>query len=143
MEALRRASVGATLTVAIALSIGKLIGTTASLGSGAPGGALTPSMSIASGTALLSLFGVEHLGVDVGAGVAWGVMVTAMAVGVAVGLRSPLLAIVLVPELVGDYTILPMIAVVVGAAVLVNLGLDHAVERVTPLVPDVVYDDDG
>ncbi len=143
MEALRRASVGATLTVAIALSIGKLIGTTASLGSGAPGGALTPSMSIASGTALLSLFGFEHLGVDVGAGVAWGVMVTAMAVGVAVGLRSPLLAIVLVPELVGDYTILPMIAVVVGAAVLVNLGLDHAVERVTPLVPDVVYDDDG
>ncbi|MEP6299939.1 MAG: chloride channel protein, partial [Ilumatobacter sp.] len=142
MEALRNASVGATLTIAVALSIGKLIGTAASLGAGAPGGALTPSMSIASGTGLLCLLALEHLGVEIHGGVTWGVMVAAMAVGVTVGLRSPLMAIVLVPELVGDYTMLPVIAVVVAAAVLVDRGVDRATKR-TARVPDVIYDEDA
>jgi H+/Cl- antiporter ClcA len=143
MEALRRASVGGTVSMAVALSIGKLVGTTAALGSGAPGGALTPTMGIAAGTGLLALLGVEGLGIGVGAGVAWGVMVCAMAVGVSVGLRSPLLAIVLVPELVGDYSLLPLIAVVVGVAVLADAVVDRAVARVATPVPDVVYDEDA
>ena len=73
MEALRRASVGATLTVAIVLQHRQADRhhRLARLGQ-APGGALTPTMSIASGTALLSLYGAEHLGVEVGAGVAVG-----------------------------------------------------------------------
>ncbi len=143
MEALRRASGGETVAVAVALSIGKLVGTTASLGSGAPGGALTPTMSIASGTALLALIGVERLGVEVGPGVAWGVMVGAMAIGVAVGLRSPLMAVVLVPELAGDYTLLPLIAAVVVAAFAVDAGVDRIVARFASPVPDVIYDEDG
>lgn len=143
MEAMRHAAVGPTVSIALALSVGKIIGTTASLGSGAPGGALTPTVSIAAGTALLALLGAELLGVDAGAGVAWGVMVTSMAVGVAVGLRSPLLAIVLIPELVGDYTMLPVIVVVVIAATLFDRGVDHVISRVASPVPDVIYDEDG
>ena len=143
MESLRHAAIGPTLTIAVALSVGKLIGTTAALGSGAPGGALTPTISIAAGTALLSLLGVEHLGIEPGVGVVWGVMVSSMAIGVAVGLRSPLLAIVLVPELVGDYTFLPVIAVVVAAATVVDMGTGYVISRVASPVPDVIYDDDA
>ena len=143
MDALREASVHATVAVGLALAVGKLIGTTAALGSGAPGGALTPTMSIAAGAALLAVLGVEELGVSIGADVAWGVMVSAMAVGVAVGLRSPLLAVVLVPELVGDYTVLPVIAVVVVATFVADRVVDRVVRRLGRLVPDLVYDDDA
>ncbi|WP_162942057.1 chloride channel protein [Desertimonas flava] len=143
MEALRGAAAGPTVAIAVALSVGKLVGTTASLGSGAPGGALTPTIGIAAGTGLLSLFGAEALGVDVEPAIAWGVMVSTMAVGVSVGMRSPLLAVMLVPELVGDYTILPLIAVVVLAAKLVDVGVDFAVARFASPVPDVIYEEDG
>jgi H+/Cl- antiporter ClcA len=100
-------------------------------------------MGIAAGFALLSVLGLEQFGLDPAHGVVWGVMVAAMAVGVAVGLKSPLLAIVLVPELAGDYTLLLVIAVVVLAATVVDLGLDRVIRRFGPLVPDVVYDDDA
>ena len=46
-------------------------------------------------------------------------MVAAMAVGVAVGMRSPLVAVFLIPELLGDYRlVLPLVVVVavVGVA---------------------------
>ena len=142
MEALREAAAGPTIAIAVALSVGKLVGTTASLGSGAPGGALTPTIGVAAGSGLVALLGAEELGVGVGPGVAWGVMVSAMAVGVAVGLRSPLLALVLIPELVGDHTLVFATALVVGAAVLVDAAVDVVVRRVAS-VPDVVYDEDG
>lgn len=142
METLRSASVGPTVALGVALSVGKFIGSAASLGSGAPGGAMTPTMSIASGTGLLCLLAVNNLGVEVHSGVGWGVMVAAMAVGVAVGLRSPLMAIVLVPELVGDYSLLPLIGAVVGVAVLVDRGVDRAISR-SARVPDVIYDEDA
>ena len=70
-------------------------------------------------------------------------MVSAMAVGVTVGLRSPLLAIVLIPEFVGDYTVLPVIAVVVAVALLVDRGIDSVINRIASPVPDVIYDDDA
>lgn len=143
METLRLASAGPTVAIAVALVVGKIVGTTASLGSGAPGGALTPTMAIASGAALLALLGLEGLGLDVGGDVVWGVMVSAMAVGVAVGLRSPLMSVVLIPELVGDYTLLPSIAVVVGITWLVDRLVDRAVTGLGRRIADGVYDEDG
>jgi CIC family chloride channel protein len=143
METLRLASGEATLAIALALALGKLVGTTASLGSGAPGGALTPTMAIASGAALLVLLGLERFGLDVRGDVVWGVMVSAMAVGVAVGLRSPLMSVVLIPELVGDYTLLPLIAAVVAITWLVDRVVDRLIGRVGRRVPDVVFDEDG
>lgn len=141
MEALRHGSVGATLTLAIALSVGKLIGTTASLGAGAPGGVLTPTISISSGTALLTLLAVDSLGLAVTH--PWDAMVAAMAIGVAVGLRSPLVAVFLLPEMLGDYTLVAPIAVVVALAVVLDRGLDRLVLRFGEHVPTGVYDEDA
>ena len=143
MEALRHTAVGPTVAIAVALSIGKLVGTTASLGSGAPGGAISPSLSVAAGTALLTIYGLDALGIQPDTAVIWGALVAAMAVGVAVGLRSPVLAVVLVPELVGDYTFLPLIAVVVIVARVIDLGVDRLVSRLATPVPDVIYGDDA
>jgi CIC family chloride channel protein len=141
MEALRRGSVGATLALAVALTIGKLIGTTAALGAGAPGGVLTPTISIASGSALLTLLAFDAIGIAVAH--PWDVMVAAMSVGVAVGLRSPVMAVFLLPEMLGDYTLVPVIAIVVGAAVLLDRGLDRAVVALGARVPRGVYDEDA
>lgn len=123
MEALRHASTGAGVGLALALAIGKLAATTATLGTGAPGGVLSPTLAVSAGWALLCVLGLEAVGVPL-PGSHWDAMLVAMAVGVAVGLRSPLVAIVLVPEMVGDLTLLPITAVAVGAAVL----LDHAID---------------
>jgi H+/Cl- antiporter ClcA len=100
-------------------------------------------MGIASGSALLVLVGLQNLGLDIGAGVTWGVIACAMAMGVAAGLRSPFLAVVLVPELVGDYTMVPVMGVVVALVYLVDLGVDRVIRRVRPLLPNVVYDEDA
>jgi CIC family chloride channel protein len=129
------------VTLALALTIGKLIGTTASLGAGAPGGVLTPTISIASGCALLTLLGAESLGLSVVH--PWDAMVVAMAIGVAVGLRSPLMAIFLVPEMLGDYTLVPAIGIVVALAVGLDRGLDWVVVRAGQRVPVGVYDEDA
>ncbi len=141
MDALRQAELGATVTLALALSIGKVIGTTAALGAGAPGGVLTPTVSITSGFVLLGLLGAESLGLTVAH--PWDVMVAAMAIGVAVGLRSPFVAVFLIPELLGDYTLVPVIGLVVGVAVIVDKAVDHVIERFGELVPARVYDEDA
>lgn len=141
MEALRHASVDATVSIALALSVGKLIGTTASLGAGAPGGVLTPTISIASGTALLVILAVDRLGVDIVN--PWDAMVVALAIGVTVGLRSPLVAIFLIPEMIGDYTLVMVIAPVVGLAVVCDRGIDRLTELVGERVPRGIYDEDA
>lgn len=113
MDAIDRAPIAATTALAVALVVGKSVGTTAALGAGAPGGVLSPTMGVAGGTALLVLLAAESLG----AGVArpWDAIVPAMAVGVAVGMRSPLVAVFLVPELLGDYSLVIPVALVVAA----------------------------
>lgn len=141
MEALRAASVSATMATAIALSVGKMIATTAALGAGAPGGVLTPTMSITSGSVLVLLLGAHAIGLSVLH--PWDVMVAVMAVGVAVGLRSPLVAIFLIPEMLGNYSLVPLIAVVVGLAVVVDRGLIRLIDRYGHRVPQRVYDEDA
>ena len=108
MDALRGASISSTVALALALSVGKLIGTTSALGAGAPGGVLTPTITVSAGFGLLTLLAVDGLGLDVSH--PWNGMVAAMAVGFTVGLRSPVGAIFLIPELVGDYRLVPVIA---------------------------------
>lgn len=141
MEALRSAPGGATVGLALALAVGKLIGTTATLAAGAPGGSLTPSMSITAGIGLLVVLGLGELGLRTAH--PWDVMVACMAVGVTVGLRSPLVAAVLVPEMLGDYLLVPAIACVVAAAVALDRGLDALLRRVGAMLPVRVYDEDA
>lgn len=141
MEALERGSFAATSTLAVALVVGKLVGTTAALGAGAPGGVLSPSMAVAGGTALLVLLAVDSLGIRVTH--PWDAMVAAMAVGVAVGMRSPLVAIFLIPELLGDYALVLPIAVVIGLAWLLDRALERLLLRIGGAVPSVIHDEDA
>jgi CIC family chloride channel protein len=141
MDALERGPSQATLTLGLALVVGKLIGTTASLGAGAPGGVLTPTMGVTGGTALLVLLAVDAIGIGVGN--LWDAIVPALAVGVAVGMRSPLVAVFLIPELLGDYLLVFPIAVVVGAAWLLDRALDPLVAKIGARIPTGVYDEDA
>lgn len=141
MDALRHASVEATVTLALALTIGKLIGTTAALAAGAPGGVLTPTLSITSGSMLLVLLAAESLGLRLEH--PWDAMVAAMAVGVAVGLRSPFVAVFLLPEMLGDYSLVPAIALIVALAMILDRAVDHLVERYGRTVPAQVFDEDA
>ena len=141
MDALRGGSVATTVTLALALSVGKLIGTTSALGAGAPGGVLTPTITVAAGFGLLTLLAVDGLGADVSH--PWNGMVAAMAVGFTVGLRSPIGAIFLIPELVGDYRLVPVIAMIVAPTWLLDRGLDRAIGHFGASPDDQVYDADA
>lgn len=141
MEALRTGAVDGTVAVAVALSVGKLIGTTAALASGAPGGVLTPSMSITAGVGLLVLHALDQFGIAVVH--PWDGMVACMAIGVAVGMRSPLVAVLLVPEMIGRYSLVPAIAVVVGVGYVLDRLLDIALVRIGAYLPGGVYDEDA
>ena len=141
MDALRGASVASGLTVAVALSVGKLAGTTAALGSGAPGGVLTPTISVSAGFALLTMLAAEGLGATIAH--PWNGMVAAMAVGLTVGLRSPVGAVFLVPELLGDYGLVPVVAVIVVVAWFLDRVVDRIALRVGERLPTGVHDEDA
>jgi len=130
LEALRRGPAAATVTLGLAMMVGKLVGTAAALGAGAPGGVLSPTLAVAAGCALL----IDNR---------WEAMVAAMAVGVAVGMRSPLVAVVLVPELLGDYWLVLPLALVVGVAYALDRGIDVLVKRLGRFIPTGVYDEDA
>ncbi len=141
MEALQRGPAAATTTLAVALVVGKLVGTTAALGAGAPGGVLSPTMGVAGGTALLVLLAADSLGAAVEH--PWDAMVPAMAIGVAVGMRSPLVAIFLIPELLGDYALVLPVAAVVGVAWLLDRALDRFMLWIGAVIPSDIYDEDA
>ncbi|MFV0309482.1 MAG: chloride channel protein [Desertimonas sp.] len=143
MDPLRAVPVTASFTLAGALLIAKTIGTTAALAAGAPGGIISPSMAIAGGGALTVALAIDRVGLDVSN--PWDLVVAGMVVGVAVGLRSPLMAPVMVAELLGDYTLVPALAVVAVAA----HGLDRAFDALVKHFGaetetlDEVHDEDG
>jgi chloride channel protein, CIC family len=141
MDALREVSIKSTVALAVGLTVGKVVGTIASLGAGAPGGVITPTISVSAGVALLTLLALQGLGFGLSS--PWDGIVAAMAVGFAVGMRSPLGAIALVPELLGDYTLIPAIAVIVALAWLLNRGLDRLFTGSYQQTNAVVQDEDA
>lgn len=141
MDALRAASVQSTLAIALGLSVGKVIGTVAALGAGAPGGVLTPTISVSAGVALLTLLALHGMGFGVTS--MWDGIIAAMAVGLTVGMRSPIGAIALVPELVGDYGLIPAIAIIVGLAWLLDRLVDRLFDHVDERVGVDVHDEDA
>ena len=141
MDALRGAPVASTVTLALALSFGKLIGTTSALGAGAPGGVLTPTISVSAGFGLLTLLAADGLGLEINH--PWNGMVAAMAVGLTVGLRSPIGAVFLIPELVGDYRLVPIIAMIVAPAWALDRVFDRAIAHFGARIPNKVYDEDA
>ncbi|HEX7095140.1 MAG TPA: chloride channel protein [Acidimicrobiales bacterium] len=113
MEALRAVSTDATIGAALALGVAKLVATAAALGSGTPGGSFSPTLAVSSGWALLTFLGLDAAGVALPDSF-WDGMVVAMAVGAAVGLSAPLTAMVVVAEMTGDVTLLPVCAAAVA-----------------------------
>jgi CIC family chloride channel protein len=130
MEAIRRGAdlKTATIGLALALCLGKLLATTAALGSGAPGGVFSPSMAVASGAALLCFEGLAKAGVTL-PGSHWDGMLAAMSVGIAVGTRTPLVGIIVVAELAGDARLLPVCALSVGGAWLIEKVVQRVRDR--------------
>ena len=70
-------------------------------------------------------------------------MVAAMAVGLTVGLRSPIGAVFLIAELVGDYRLVPILAMIVAPAWLFDRALDRLDVGLGARLPDKVYDEDA
>lgn len=143
LETLREASVptAASVGLAVAMLVGKLVGTTSAFAAGAPGGALMPTVAAAAGSALLVVAGLQGLGVtsvDPSA-----VVVMSAGVAIAIGLRAPLTAVVLVPEMMGQLALVPATAAVVLAAVVLERVFDRLVVRLQPPAPSVIQDEDG
>lgn len=124
MAALRHASTNTTIEIAVGLCLAKLIATSAAVAAGAPGGVFSPSLAVAAGAALLGFVALSHLGVPL-PGTYWDGMLVAMTIGIAVGIRSPLVATIVVAEMTGDLRLLPVSA----ATVLVATVLDRALDR--------------
>jgi chloride channel protein, CIC family len=124
LEAIRHAVGDATLGVAAALLLAKFVATTASIGCGAPGGVMSPSLAVAGGAALMGDVALRALGADLGAA-RWDAMLAVMAVGIAVSVRAPLTAVFMVAELAGDLRLVPLTALAVALA----WGLGRVVDR--------------
>jgi H+/Cl- antiporter ClcA len=135
MDGLRLAADHPTVAIGLALAVAKLVATTGALGAGVPGGAFSPTMATAGGTALLTVLALGGLGIDL-PGAAWDAMFPAMVVAVAVGVQAPLTAAVAVPEMAGAYDYVP-VAIVVAV-------LAAALHRRLPGAPEaVVHDEDA
>lgn len=126
--------------VAVALSLAKTAGITSVFRAGAPGGAMTPSMTVAAGASLLVVLALHELGAEP---YLWGVVVLSAAVGVCVGLRSPLTAIAMLPEMTGRLSLLPATLAMVAAATLLDRGIDRLAERAGKQLPTAIHDEDG
>lgn len=146
MEAIRQAATGPTVTLALALLVGKLVATTFAIGAGAPGGIVSPSMAVAAGAALTTYHAAAELGITLG-GSWWDGALVVMAVGLATSVRSPLVAIVMVAEMAGDLRLVPLSALTVGACYLLDAGVARLQAVPLPLLVGnasrMVLDDDA
>ena len=143
MDSLRHVAptVSVVGAVALAMAAGKALGSTAIISGGAPGGAMTPTIVVGAGSAMLAVLAGNGLGW--GTPDVWALTVLAGSAAIAVGLRAPLTAILLLPELTGRYALLPATAAVVLCAVVVDRGLDRCVGRLAERLPAGVRDEDG
>ena len=138
LETLRHAPAELTVAMGLTLCFGKLAATVSALGTGAPGGAVSPSLSIAAGAGLLTLLALQWAGWSAGTQT-WTVLSIVMAAGIAVGVRAPLMAVFMVPEMAGNYRLVPFSALVAGLCWVATIPL---VRRPSMPGPEV-HDDDG
>lgn len=146
MDVLRHVAPSTQLVgaVVVAMLLAKLVGSSATFASGAPGGALTPTIVVGAGGGLALAMAVSALGwspPDI-----WTMVVLAGAVAVAVGLHAPLTAVVLLPELTGRYSLVPACALVVAVAVGLDKGVDLVLRSRTAQAgagAGAVFDEDG
>ncbi len=115
IEAALRGGLGPGLAAAIALA--KLVGSAATLGSGAPGGAFMPAIAIGSAAGASVGGAVKALGLSVDSG---SMALAGMACVIASAYRAPVTAIVMALEMSRDYDALPPVMLAVAVAMLVS-----------------------
>jgi CIC family chloride channel protein len=110
--------------VVAALLVAKAVATTASVGSGSPGGVFTPMLLLGGCTGYLVGVGLAQAGFDVGP--PGGYALVGMAAAIAAATHAPLMGAVLAFELSGDYAVvLPLVlATAIATAVSRALGQD-------------------
>ncbi|MCC7541176.1 MAG: chloride channel protein [Deltaproteobacteria bacterium] len=101
------------------LVIGKSVATTASVSSGSPGGVFTPMLLLGGALGFLYGSGLEQMGV-IALGGAGGYALVAMSAAIAATTHAPVMAIVMVFELSGDYAI--VLPLVLATAVATSLS---------------------
>jgi CIC family chloride channel protein len=104
------------LGMVLALLVGKALATSASVGSGSPGGVFTPTLLLGASVGLV--FGhvlTDLVGVP-GVGPAGGYALVGMAATSAAATHAPVMAAVLVFELSGDYAIVLPLLVATGVS---------------------------
>ncbi|MCB0999778.1 MAG: chloride channel protein [Acidimicrobiales bacterium] len=126
MEAIVEVHEAARVTVglALALCVWKLVATSATIGTGAPGGVVSPSLAVAAGAGLLTWWALDGLGAGLPEA-RWDAVLVTASVGVAISVRAPLVAAVMVAEMSADLRLLPLTAAAVGLASLADHHLAH------------------
>jgi H+/Cl- antiporter ClcA len=99
-------------------------------------------LAVAAGAALGSFVVLDALGLHLG-GSRWDGILIAMAIGVAVSVRAPMVAVVMLSEMTGDFRLLPLSALVVALAVLLDRRLDRRRRRAGHHVPATLHDEDA
>jgi CIC family chloride channel protein len=143
MDALRHVAPSVVVigAVTLALALGKAVGGVAVVGGGAPGGVLTPTIVVGAGAASAVALAGHRLGW--GTPHVWALVVLAGSAAVAVGLRAPITAALLLPEMTGDYALVPACAAVVVVAIALDRCLDACLHRLGEHLPTGVRDEDG
>jgi len=103
------------------LLVGKCFATTASVGSGSPGGVFTPTLLVGGALGYLFASGLAVLGIPVGP--PGGYALVGMAAATAASVHAPLLAAVMAFELSGDYAIVLPLLLATSLAALVSRSL--------------------
>ncbi len=103
------------------LLAGKCLATTASVGSGSPGGVFTPTLLVGGAIGFLFASGLAAVGVPVGP--PGGYALVGMAAATAASVHAPLLAAVMVFELSGDYAIVLPLLLATSIATVVSRAL--------------------
>ncbi|HSO35524.1 MAG TPA: chloride channel protein [Labilithrix sp.] len=115
---------GLPLTVLVVLVVAKAASTTASVGSGSPGGVFTPSLLMGGAGGLLWGHAMTHLGVSTSPG---SYALVGMAAASAGMTHAPVMAAVLVFELSGDYAIVLPLVLATACSAAVSRSLSPSI----------------
>jgi H+/Cl- antiporter ClcA len=144
MEAIRLVATpgGVSIAVAMALAIGRIVATSATVTAKAPGGVFAPTLAVTAGWGLAALLIIEKLGLQLGT-TPQEVMVVSMTIGVGVGLHAPWLAAVVIAEMSGHIGLLPICALFSFIGHRMVHVLDHIEQTRNLELPEAMHDEDA
>jgi CIC family chloride channel protein len=144
MEAIRLVATpgGVSIAVAMALAIGRIIATSATVTAKAPGGVFAPTLAVTAGWGLAAFLILDRLGLQLGT-THQEIMVVSMTIGVAVGLHAPWLAAVVIAEMSGHIGLLPICALFSFIGHRMVHVLDQIEQTRNLELPEAMHDEDA